>query len=326
MLLEEAMNKPRALPSFNPPDKRLRPSAPKAFAARPRSKVARAADPAISSLLAAVDQARLAKTVKSLANFPTRHSLSPHNVEAARWLRDQFKAIGYRDVTLHDFTIEGQKRHNVVCTKKGSTNPGKYVLVGAHYDSRMSDLSDSSANAPGADDNGSGSAALLELAHVFKTVDMPCSIQLVAFSGEEQGLLGSTAYVGAVHAQGLDLRLMLNLDMIGHLDDARHRVIIVERDLGNAESANDAPSQAAADEMASTALEFTSLKPKLGPIYDSDYMPFEHFGYVCIGVFDGAGNQPFYHSTTDTPDKVDAGFHAEVVRMVVATVFRIASH
>jgi Zn-dependent M28 family amino/carboxypeptidase len=229
-------------------------------------------------------------------------------------------------VTLHDFTIEGQTRHNVVCTKKGSTNPTNYILVGAHYDSRMSDLSDLSTKSPGADDNGSGSAALLELAHVFKSVDVPCSIRFVAFSGEEQGLIGSTAYAADVHSQGLGVRLMLNLDMIGHPDDSRHRTIIIERDLGNAAATNDAPSQAAAAEMASTALEFTSLKPKLGPIFDSDYMPFEHFGYVCIGVFDGADKQPFYHSTTDTPDKVDAGFHAEVVRMVVATIVRLARH
>jgi hypothetical protein len=75
------MNKERPLPSFPAPDTRRRPSEPTAFAAAPRSKIA---DPAITSVLAAVDQARLAKTVKSLAKFPTRHSLSPHNVEAAK--------------------------------------------------------------------------------------------------------------------------------------------------------------------------------------------------------------------------------------------------
>jgi hypothetical protein len=53
-------------------------------------------------------------------------------------------------------------------------------------------------------------------------------------------------------------------------------------------------------------------------------MHFEHHGYVCIGAFDGADDQPFYHSVTDTPDKVDNAFHAQVVRMVLATVVAAA--
>ena len=76
--------------------------------------------------------------------------------------------------------------------------------------------------------------------------------------------------------------------------------------------------------MASAVLTYTTLRTKFGPIIDSDYMPFEHFGYVCIGAFDGADKQPFYHSTTDTPDKVDGRYHVEVVRMVIATILGIS--
>jgi Zn-dependent M28 family amino/carboxypeptidase len=313
-------------PRFAAPDKRRRPSGPAAKMMPVPPAAAKAADPVVASVLGAVDPARLTKDVEALAAFTTRHSLSPRNVEAANWLRDQFLVIGYEDVTLHDFTIEGTTRHNVVCTKKGSVTPGKHMLIGAHYDSRMSDLSDSASPAPGSDDNGSGSAAILELARVLRAVDTPCSVRFVAFSGEEQGLVGSSAYAAAVHAEKLDLRLVINLDMIGHSDDPSHSTIIVERDLGNAQPGNDAASQEAANAMAAAALTYTSLSPKLGPIYDSDYMPFEHFGYTCIGVFDGADGQPFYHSSTDTPDKVDAHFHAEVVRMVIATILEIAAH
>ena len=318
------MKEARQLPTFPIPDKRKRPAA--AEYTSPPPVAAKVADPAIVSLVSAVDAALLANSVKSLAHFPTRHSLSPHNVEAAKWLRDQFVALGYTDVALHDFTIGGVTRHNVVCTKHGSTNPTKYILVGAHYDSRMSDLSDITASAPGSDDNGSGSAALLELARVLKAVDTPCSIRFIAFSGEEQGLIGSTAYADSIHAVGLDVRLMINLDMIGFPEDAAHPTIIVERDLGNAVAANDAASQADAGQMVVAAATYTSLKTKLGPIYDSDYMPFEHYGYVCVGAFDGADGQPFYHSTTDTPDKVNGAFHAEVVRLVAATIVTLAGH
>jgi Zn-dependent M28 family amino/carboxypeptidase len=312
--------------SFSAPDKRRRPPGSAAKMLDVPAAAEKAADSTIARVLSAVDPNRLAKDVIALADFRTRHSLSPNNLEAANWLRDQFLAIGYDDVTLHDFTIGGATRHNVVCTKKGAVTPGKHLLIGAHYDSRMSDLSDPASPAPGSDDNGSGSAALVELARVLRAIDPPCSVRFVAFSGEEQGLIGSSAYAAAVHSQGLDLRLMINLDMIGHPDHPTQPTIIVERDLGNAQPGNDAASQAAADVMAAAALTYTSLRPKLGPIYDSDYMSFEHFGYACIGAFDGADRQAFYHSSTDTPDKVDSHFHAEVVRMVIATVLEIAAH
>jgi hypothetical protein len=73
------------------------------------------------------------------------------------------------------------------------------------------------------------------------------------------------------------------------------------------------------------AVTYTSLRSKLEPIHDSDYMPFEHFGYGLHRSL-RRGGQPFYHSSTDTPDKVDAHFHAEVVRMVIATILEIAAH
>lgn len=320
------MENSRKLPTYAAPDKRRKPASNKAGAgAGPTIVAAKAADPAMVALVATVDAARLISSVKALATtFTTRHSLSPHNVDAAKFLRDQFVALGYTDVKLHDFTMSGVTRHNVVCTKPGSTNAAKFIIVGGHYDSRGSNLGSSTAAAPGADDNASGTAALLELARVLKSVDLPCSVQFVAFSGEEQGLLGSTAYADAVNAAGMDIRMMINLDMIGHSGGVTPPKIHVERDEGNDVAANDAPSQAAAAEMASLALTYTSLQPEVGPMFDSDYMPFEHFGYACIGLFDGADSQPFYHSAQDTPDKVHSAYHTDAVRLALATIVTIA--
>src|SRR6185312_8776322 len=311
-------------PSYAAPDKRRRPPQPRVEFVRAAAAAATAPDPAVAALVAQVDPSRLAASVSSLAAFPTRHSLSPHNVEAARWLRSEFLGLGYDEVSLHDFTVGGVVRHNVVCTKTGAADPTTFILIGAHYDSRMSDLDDATAAAPGSDDDASGVTALLELARLLRPVSTGCSVQFLAFSGEEQGLVGSTAYAAAANAQGLNVRLMINLDMIGHPEDPAHPTIIVERDMGNTQPGNDAASQREAARMAAAATTYTSLLAKLGPIYDSDYMPFEHFGYVCIGAFDGADDQPFYHSTTDTPDKVDRSFHADVVRMVLATVLAAA--
>jgi Zn-dependent M28 family amino/carboxypeptidase len=281
-------------------------------------------DEAITSAVKAVDEASITDLLKGLLHFPTRHTLSPHNVEAAEWLRGQFSSFGYADVSLHDFKIAGLTRHNVVCMKPGGAEPGRLVVVCAHYDSRMKTLADSASAAPGAVDNGSGVAVLLEAARVLEGADTNCSVRFVAFSGEEQGLAGADAYAEAVRAAGTDIVLLINLDMVGHPVDAEKRTIVIERDEGNATTANDAASGTFAAAMAQAAAAYTSLKVKAGKIYDSDYMPFEQRGYVCVGAFDGSTVAPFYHSVNDTLDKVDTGFCAEVARMVVATVLKVA--
>jgi hypothetical protein len=112
--------------------------------------------------------------------------------------------------------------------------------------------------------------------------------------------------------------------MIGHAIDPADPTIVVERDLGNDVAANDAASQTHALQMAQAAADFTTIGTSLGPIYSSDYMPFEHYGYVCIGTFDGADSEPFYHTANDTFDKVQLSFCTEVIRMVLATVLLAA--
>ena len=106
-------------PTYPAPDKRRRPPQARVAFAPAAAAAAVASDPVIAALVAQVDPARLADSVKSLALIPTRHSLSPHNVEAAKWLRDRFLALGYAAVSLQDFMLGDLTRHNVVCTKMG---------------------------------------------------------------------------------------------------------------------------------------------------------------------------------------------------------------
>ncbi len=188
----------------------------------------------------------------------------------------------------------------------------------------MSNLIDSVSAAPGADDNASGVAALLEIARVLFSIDTTYSLRFAVFSGEEQGLKGSSAYATFANTNGIQIPLLINLDMIGHPENPANPTIIVERDLGNDSATNDAASQAFANQMAQAATDYTTINTSLGPIYSSDYMPFEHFGYVCIGVFDGADAEPFYHTSSDTLVTVNMGFCTEAIRMVLATILTSA--
>ncbi len=317
---------PITFPVYPPPDKRFRPPSPRVQALPSAAKAFTPFSEFIEALVAKVEQSRINEWISDLVNFSTRHTLSPQNIEVAQWLQSQFKALGYNDVVFHDFTHSGVTCHNVICTKPGNPDPDKNLIVCAHYDSRMSDSGDFTSAAPGANDNASGVATLLEIARILLTINTKYSIRFVGFSGEEQGLIGSAAYASFLNASGVQIQLLINLDMIGHPENPADPTIIIERDIGNDVAANDAPSHNFAMQMVQAAADYTKIKTSLGPIYSSDYMPFEHFGYVCIGAYDGADALPFYHTVNDTLDKVDMSFCAEVTRMVLATVLTVAGN
>jgi hypothetical protein len=303
--------------TFPVPDKRV-PPAP----AVPRRVTARKwtgtlPDKYVATLVELVSPTRLEAAVEALAAFHTRHTFSSNIGPAADWIVGQFTAAGYADVVRRPWTREGHSADNVVCSKPGTSTSGRVVIVCAHYDSRMERLADATARAPGADDNASGVATMLEIARILHDVALRDTLRFVAFSGEEQGLWGSTAYANELAGAGVDVHRLINLDMVGR--PPTDGTVTVERDLGNAVSGNDAASQAFGDVMAQATADYTSLPVKLGPIYASDYMPFEAKGYVTIGAYEGEGN-PNYHATSDTPATLDFGYHAAVTQLTLATL------
>lgn len=115
----------------------------------------------------------------------------------------------------------------------------------------------------------------------------------------------------------------INLDMIAFQQPGRDGKVVVEYDDGNKNPAIDAASKAFGMMMAQAAADYTSLTIEHGDIYQSDYMPFEELGYPCIGVYEG-GENPNYHKTTDTVDKIKMDHLVEITKMVLATILEIA--
>ena len=192
--------------------------------------------------------------------------------QVANWLEARFVGLGYSQVSLHGYTRDGFQRQNVVCTKAGVGGTGRVILVCGHYDSRMEDLGDATARAPGADDNATGVAILLEVARILAQVELRDAVQFIAFSGEEQGYWGSTAYAQHVQANGIDVQRLINLDQVGY--PPTDLAVIVERDLGNAVASNDAPSQAFGGDMAQMAADsIPRCRSSRGPIYGSHTRP-----------------------------------------------------
>jgi len=277
-------------------------------------------DAAVSALVARVSPTRLRNRVRKLSAFGTRWTYSANVAQVPLWVRDRFLEMGYSQakVRFQAFNVPGAEQQNNVLCGPGAGHPG-FVLVCAHYDS----LSETpSVKAPGADDNASGVAVLLEVAKLLRTVPLRRGVLFAAFGGEEQGLFGSAACAEVAAAEGWRIDVVINLDMVAYQDPRRRNVVKVEYDQGNRNPGNDAAAKAFGLLMAQAAADYTRLAVKHTDIWNSDYMPFEAKGYACIGVYEG-GENPGYHKTTDTAAVLDMNHLAEVTKMVAATVYLI---
>ncbi|PKP36777.1 MAG: hypothetical protein CVT98_07080 [Bacteroidetes bacterium HGW-Bacteroidetes-15] len=170
-------------------------------------------DPFVVELLNEVSNTNITTTVQHLEDYGTRNAYASQSSEAQNWISSQFDDLGL-DVEIMDFYMPGgSASDNVIAKQIGTTYPNEFVVVGGHYDSYSS-----SGAAPGADDNASGTAAVLEIARVLSSHDFERSIIYCAFSGEEYGLYGSAAYANRSSQQGMNILGYFNLDMIGYLE------------------------------------------------------------------------------------------------------------
>lgn len=176
--------------------------------------------------------ARMRATVEKLVSFGTRHSLSSatdpvRGIGASRnWVAGEFQSLG--QACGGCITVERQSRRfvgprapqgvmieNVLGIQRG-TDPNRYVIVGAHIDSRVTDVMNATADAPGANDNASGVALVLEAARILSKEKFAATIVYAVFSGEEQGLWGATLLADTAKARGWQVDAMLNNDIVGN--------------------------------------------------------------------------------------------------------------
>ena len=197
------------------------------------------ADPQIAAALTQISAQRIQANIEKLVSFQTRLTLSAqdpnsikagHGIGAAReWIKAEFESYsracgGCLEVKTDSFTENPADRipkptviTNVYAVLKGTdpVNAKRIVLVTGHYDSRNSDTLDASGNAPGANDDGSGTAVSLECARVLSQMKFPATIIFLTVAGEEQGLNGSQHFAKMAKDQGWDIEAALNNDIVG---------------------------------------------------------------------------------------------------------------
>jgi len=231
----------------------------------------------------------------------------PEHDLARDFIQAEMERLGL-DVSLHPFQYSGNTYYNVVGVQTGTVYPEQIYILGAHYDS---------VGNPGADDNASGTAGVLEAARVLSQLEFESTIIYIAFDREEQGLHGSDAY--AEDHENDDIRGMLNLDMIAYVPDGPDRGLIYGRSASN--PLKDGFIAALADYGPITAYDD-------GAADFSDHAPFEWRGFQAAMLIEyDYGSNPHYHrqsDSVDTPGYIDYEYATLMTRGTAAYLAQLA--
>ena len=283
---------------------------------------------AAQSLLAAVDDFPTDSLVdrismdsllsydQRLVAFQTRY-IYADSINAVRdWLVNKFIEFGYTDVSTQPLYYNGWL-YNVVAVKQGYAEPDKVIVVGGHYDSVVYGESPGAyVYAPGADDDGSGTSLTLELARIL--ADFPCrkTIIFMPFTAEEVGLIGSGYAASEFAANGTDLEVMYNFDMVAYT--GTNPVWGISLSSG-ANSSYRSVSYDAMNRVSSAVPIITGLGTS------SDHASFHEAGFNVVDHIENEFNYPGWHTNLDLISEMNFPFFTEVARGAAAALATVAN-
>ena len=275
----------------------------------------READPLVQQMVNDLTTANYVASWQRLDDFETRYTYATQNEQATQWILDQFHSIGL-SASFHYYQDGGQRR-NVIATLPGIVDPAKVVYICGHLDA----TSDTPYTcAPGADDNASGTTAVIEAARVMSRYLYQYTIKFACFNGEEQGLLGSAAYVAYIAGQGEDVVAAYNCDMIAYrgTDPAPPDLVIYT----NSASQNVATTLSNAIQTYTPGL----LQPvvHVENLTGSDHVSFWDHGYkaVCAIEDEAWGDDfcPWYHTCEDRIERYPQDYAVNCAKANLAAV------
>lgn len=254
--------------------------------------------------------------------------------EAADYIAGQFTALGY-EVEFQEYILENKKSRNIIITKKGTKPADEVVIVGAHYDSCFN---------PGADDNASGVAGLLELARLFSNIQTNRTVKFIAFVNEEPPFyktesMGSRVYARAAKARKESIKAVIILEMIGYYSDKPNSqsyppfLGLLYPNKGNFISVvGNFPSRWLVKKIVASfkaktpfPLESAVLAGFVPGVDFSDHWSFWKEGYPAVMITDTAFYRyAHYHGSGDTYEKLNYPALAEVVNGLSASIIELA--
>jgi len=261
-----------------------------------------------------VDEAHLLGNIKKLQDFQTRFSLTEGYVKSANFALDEFKRMGYQ-AKFSEYEENGKKQINVIAQKSFDASEKGFYIVCGHLDSTSEK---SSTFAPGADDNASGSAGVLEIANILSKSPLAGRVRFALFAGEELGLRGSKAYVRELTASGEIKKILgvVNFDMIGFDKTAPLSSLFETKQFADPFVKNFVTAAQA---------EGVKVTVSYNP-WGSDHVPFLGAQVPCfLFIEDEFEANVNYHKTTDTVDAINIKLSAAFVRATAKTLIKYLS-
>ena len=255
-------------------------------------------NPQIRALMDSVSLDSIKAYIEHLCSYHNRRYDSRYIWEVQDWLVSRYQQMNVDTVILHDFPVpesDIETADNILAVQWGTKKPQEFVICGAHYDSWNSDGTDpDTIRSPGADDNASGVAGIMETARLLSYYTFDRTIIYANWCAEEIGLIGSAAYAADCAAQNLDIVGYFNLDMTGYLEegsDIHVHLMYTTQD----------------STIANYVFNFSHVYFPEMPIQqawlawgDSDYSSFNRNGYPAVHPFEDVhASSPFIHSRND---------------------------
>lgn len=257
-------------------------------------------DTDIRNLMDRVSIDSLEATIEHMQSYHNRLWNTPNVYQVQDWLYGKYIGMGFDSVYLQDFQFVfhdtlRETSDNVIAMQPGVRYPDEYVVIGAHYDSfNNSGGNPDEMRAPGADDNASGVAGVMEIARLLKPCSFERSILYCGWAAEEVGLKGSEAFAQDCAARLVDIVGYFNLDMIGYLKEGSNIHVHLLYTTQDSTIANYVFN------LSKVYFPEMPIGQNWLPLGDSDYSSFNRSGYAAVHTFeDTHHSSPFIHSVND---------------------------
>jgi hypothetical protein len=282
-------------------------------------------DQVVADIVSVVSESDIQDTILNLENFVTRNARTTAYEEACGVVHDVFEFYGIPAEIQEFWAVPWYGSSfpcwNVIAEKPGTYDPSKVFIICGHLDSTAGNPSSPEPAAPGADDNASGSAAVLEAARICSFFDFKYTIRFICFGAEEQGLCGSSVYAQNMALAGEEIHGVINLDMVLYAPEFLDQMRI----------SYDSQSESLAQAFgiaASTYVPALDVDVYYNPgAHYSDHYPFWVHGYEALqGSEEGISFNPHYHSTTDVLANYMQyfPFGTDCIRAAIATLAMLA--
>lgn len=267
-------------------------------------------NPFHQSLSEQTSEQNIYNNLSEFVSYGVKETGTNAQANTLQWLISKYQSLGYQNIEQQAINVFGYTSYNLIVTKQGTLYPDSYIILDGHYDT---------INGVGANDNGSGTSVILEVARVLKDIPTEYSIKFIHFAGEELGLLGSEQYVqNIVEPQNLDIKLVLNIDQVGGVAGDINDMVTCEKD-EDWPNSNNNQSATVTGQLANLMEMYSDLSTNISYAYASDYVPFQEAGFVITGLYE-TNESPFTHSPQDTLENMDPQYVFQITKGVVGAM------